>query len=46
MEWYWWLCIAAALAGFVILKVKLGGRFLASMKRKQEDKQRAEEEDE
>lgn len=39
MEWYGWALIILALIGFIILKVKVGGKFMENMKRKQEQKQ-------
>jgi hypothetical protein len=39
MEWYWWVIIAAAIACFVLLKVKVGN---AWMKKRQEKKHQRE----
>ena len=36
MAWYWWVIIAAALAGFLFLKVKVGGMWLRKQKEKRE----------
>ena len=36
MKWYWWILIAAALAGIIFLKVKVGGAWLKKQKEKKE----------
>jgi len=45
MEWYWWVIIAAALAGFVFLKVKAGGAWLRKQKEKRELREKQMEDD-
>lgn len=46
MQWYWWLLIIAALAGFVFLKVKVGGAWMKRQQaKKAEHEKRMEDED-
>ncbi len=46
MEWYWWVLIILALAGFIFLKIKVGGAWLKKQKEKKDlrDKNREDEE--
>ncbi len=46
MEWYWWVLIAAGVAAFVFIKVKVSGSFMRSMKERQNEKLNRAEEDE
>ncbi len=46
MEWYWWVLIILALAGFLVLKVKLAGAWLKKRKEKKERREQALEDDE
>lgn len=46
MEWYWWALIGLGVVAFVIIKVKAGGSFMRSMKKRQEEKLKRAEEDE
>jgi hypothetical protein len=32
MEWYWWVLIAAGVVAIAYVKIKVGGKMLASMK--------------
>lgn len=41
MEWYWWVLIAVGVVGVGYLKLKLGGKMLASMKAKRAAEQAA-----
>ena len=45
MEWYWWVLIAAGLAGFVFVKIKVGGSWMRKRKEKEELRRRSAEED-
>lgn len=40
MEWYWWVLIALGLAIFAYVKIKVTGKVLNHMKRRQEEKER------
>lgn len=46
MEWYYWVVIAVGVVLIGILKVKLAGNYLKSMKQRQEARERFLEEDE
>jgi hypothetical protein len=45
MEWYWWVIIAAAIVGFVFLKVKVGGAWLRKRQEKRELREKQMEDD-
>lgn len=40
MEWYWWPVILVALAGFVTLKIKIGGAWMRRQKEKKENREK------
>lgn len=40
MEWYWWVLIIAALAGFIYLKVKVGGAWMKKQKVKKQKREK------
>jgi len=46
MAWYWWVLIVAGTAAFVVVKVKVSGSFMKSMKKRQDEKVKRAEEDE
>ena len=45
MEWYWWVLIIAALAGFIFLKVKVGSAWLKKQKEKREQREKSMEDE-
>lgn len=45
MEWYWWILIVVALAGFILLKVKLGGAWLKKQKAKKNQREKTMEDE-
>lgn len=45
MAWYYWLLIVAGVVLFGVIKVQLTKRFLATIKRRQEERERRLEDD-
>jgi len=45
MQWYWWALIAAALVGFIFLKVKIGDKWMKNAKAKREQRRARLEDD-
>lgn len=40
MEWYWWVLIIAALAGFIFIKVKVVGAWMKKQKEKKQQREK------
>ncbi|MBS4535658.1 hypothetical protein GOQ29_08500 [Clostridium sp. D2Q-14] len=45
MAWYWWVLIIVALAGFIFLKVKVGGAWMKKQKEKKERREKIMEDE-
>ncbi len=45
MEWYGWILIIAALAGFIFLKVRVGGAWMKKQKKKKEQREKTMEDE-
>ena len=40
MEWYWWILIIVGLAGFIFLKIKVGGAWLKKQQQKKQQREK------
>lgn len=45
MEWYWWILIALGVAVIGYIKINIGRKMLANMKKRREEREKLMEED-